>query len=62
MTSTHPAPVSGTAPVRPIPRLRWGIGALLGVGVLVDYFDRINLSVAAPQLRQEFGLTDGELG
>jgi sugar phosphate permease len=35
---------------------------LLGFGVLVNYFDRINLSVAAPQLKQEFGLTDGELG
>jgi hypothetical protein len=27
-----------------------------------QYFDRINLSVGAPQLQQEFGLTDGELG
>jgi ACS family D-galactonate transporter-like MFS transporter len=45
-----------------IPRLRWGIGLLLGAGVLVNYFDRINLSVAAPQLKQEFNLTDGELG
>ena len=47
---------------RRIPRLRWSIGVLLGVGVLIDYFDRINLSVAAPQLKLEFGLTDGELG
>ncbi len=45
-----------------IPKLRWGIGVLLGVGVLVNYFDRINLSVAAPQLKSEFGLTDTELG
>lgn len=45
-----------------IPRLRWGIGLLLGAGVLINYFDRINLSVAAPQLKLEFGLTDGELG
>jgi ACS family D-galactonate transporter-like MFS transporter len=45
-----------------IPRLRWGIGILLGAGVLINYFDRINLSVAAPQLKQEFGLTDGDLG
>jgi MFS transporter, ACS family, D-galactonate transporter len=51
-----------TASPRQIPRLRWGIGVLLGVGVLVNYFDRINLSVAAPQLKLEFGLTDGELG
>jgi len=44
-----------------IPRVRWGIGVLLGAGVLINYFDRINLSVGAPQLQQEFGLTDGEL-
>jgi sugar phosphate permease len=42
--------------------VRWGIGVLLGAGVLINYFDRINLSVGAPQLQQEFGLTDGELG
>jgi MFS transporter, ACS family, D-galactonate transporter len=45
-----------------IPRVRWGIGVLLGAGVLINYFDRINLSIGAPQLQQEFGLTDGELG
>ena len=51
-----------TASARRIPRLRWSIGVLLGVGVLINYFDRINLSVAAPQLKHEFGLTDGEFG
>jgi ACS family D-galactonate transporter-like MFS transporter len=45
-----------------IPRVRWGIGVLLGAGVLVNYFDRINLSVGGPQLQQEFGLTNSELG
>ena len=45
-----------------VPRVRWGVGVLLGAGVLINYFDRINLSVGAPQLQQEFGLTDGELG
>ena len=53
---------SGIVKTRHMPRLRWGIGLLLGAGVLVNYFDRINLSVAAPQLKLEFGLTDGELG
>lgn len=43
-------------------RRRWGIGVLLGVGVLVNYFDRINLSVAAPQLQSEFGFGDVEFG
>ena len=43
-------------------RRRWTIGALLGVGILINYFDRVNISVAAPQLQQEFGLTPGDLG
>ncbi|WP_440027373.1 MFS transporter [Chromobacterium amazonense] len=47
---------------RPIPARRWRIGWLLGIGILVNYFDRISLSVAAPQLQQEFGLSNGELG
>jgi sugar phosphate permease len=45
-----------------IPRRRWRIGALLGVGVLINYIDRINLSVAAPQLRHEFGLGPAQMG
>jgi ACS family D-galactonate transporter-like MFS transporter len=47
---------------QPIPRRRWWIGILLGSGVLVNYFDRINLSVAGPQLQQEFGLSAEQLG
>jgi len=43
-------------------RLRWRIGGLLGVGVLINYFDRISLSVAAPELQQTFGLTATDLG
>lgn len=45
-----------------IPRRRWGIGALLGAGVLVNYIDRIGLSVAAPQIKEMFALTPVELG
>jgi len=45
-----------------IPRRRWGIGVLLGAGVLVNYFDRINLSVSGPQLQHEFGLTTADMG
>lgn len=44
------------------PRRRWVIGGLLGVGVLINYLDRINLSVAAPQLKAEFHLSSGEVG
>jgi sugar phosphate permease len=45
-----------------IPRRRWGIGALLGAGVLINYIDRIGLSVAAPQIKDMFHLTPVELG
>jgi sugar phosphate permease len=45
-----------------IPRRRWGIGALLGAGVLINYIDRIGLSVAAPQIKDMFQLTPVELG
>ncbi|WP_085317248.1 MFS transporter [Derxia lacustris] len=51
-----------SAPARPAGGRRWRIGGLLGIGVLVNYFDRINLSVAAPQIQQEFGLDASDLG
>ena len=43
-------------------RRRWAIGVLLGVGILINYFDRVNVSVAAPQLQKEFGLSPAEVG
>jgi ACS family D-galactonate transporter-like MFS transporter len=45
-----------------VPGRRWMVGVLLGVGILINYFDRINLSVAAPQLQQEFNLSPEQLG
>lgn len=45
-----------------VPRHRWWIGVLLGSGILVNYFDRINLSIAAPQLQQEFALDAAQMG
>jgi MFS transporter, ACS family, D-galactonate transporter len=45
-----------------IPRLRWRIGALIGAGVLINYFDRVSLSVAAPQLQLTFGLSASDIG
>lgn len=45
-----------------IPRRRWTIGLLLGSGVLVNYFDRISLSVASPQLQTEFHLSAIQIG
>ena len=42
--------------------LRWGIALLLGVGILVNYFDRVNISVAGTGLRAAFGMSAGQLG
>jgi MFS family permease len=38
------------------------IAALLGVGVLVNYFDRVNLSVAHDSLQHQFGMSDIAFG
>jgi len=40
-----------------IPRQRWMIAVLLGFGVLVNYFDRVNLSVSQEALHHTFGIT-----
>jgi len=40
-----------------IPRRRWGIALLLGIGVLVNYFDRVNLSVSRDALESAFGIS-----
>jgi ACS family D-galactonate transporter-like MFS transporter len=41
----------------PIPRRRWRIAWLLGLGVLVNYFDRVNLSVSYEALYTTFGIS-----
>jgi MFS transporter, ACS family, D-galactonate transporter len=41
----------------PIPRRRWRIAWLLGLGVLVNYFDRVNLSVSHEALYTTFGIS-----
>lgn len=40
-----------------IPRRRWAIACLLGFGVLVNYFDRVNLSVSQQALHDTFGIS-----
>ena len=41
----------------PMPRRRWRIAWLLGFGVLVNYFDRVNLSVSYAALSTTFGIS-----
>ena len=40
-----------------MPSRRWGIALLLGFGVLVNYFDRVNLSVSQKALTDTFGIS-----
>jgi MFS transporter, ACS family, D-galactonate transporter len=39
-----------------VPRLRYSIALILGLGVLVNYFDRVNVSVAQSSLHHDFGI------
>jgi sugar phosphate permease len=54
MTSAQAHPAN---PLLKIPRRRWGIALLLGFGVLVNYFDRVNLSVSRDALQGAFGIS-----
>src|SRR5437667_6215138 len=45
-----------------VPRRRWGIAWLLGFGVLVNYFDRVNLSISQAALHSEFGISTVTFG
>jgi MFS family permease len=47
----------GTDDVAGVPHRRWVIACLLGFGVLVNYFDRVNLSVSQDALHTAFGIT-----
>jgi sugar phosphate permease len=45
-----------------VPGRRWLIGSLLGVGILINYIDRVGLSAATPELTAQLGLTATEIG
>jgi MFS family permease len=45
-----------------VPGRRWGIAWLLGIGILVNYFDRVNLSVSHNALIGAFGISDVAFG
>jgi ACS family D-galactonate transporter-like MFS transporter len=40
-----------------VPRRRWAIALLLSLGVLVNYLDRVNISVSGDALRDSFGIS-----
>jgi ACS family D-galactonate transporter-like MFS transporter len=45
-----------------VPRRRWRIAILLGLGVLINYFDRINLSVSRDALFTSFAISNVTFG
>ena len=45
-----------------MPRRRWGVAALLAFGLLISYFDRVNLSVSRDALHNAFGISDLTFG
>jgi len=47
---------------RRVGNVRWRIATLLGVGIIINYFDRVNLSVATTPLMKEFHFTNAEIG
>ncbi len=46
----------------PIPRRRWVIACVLGLGVLINYFDRVNISVSQDALHAAFGVNAVQFG
>src|SRR5207244_1388630 len=48
----HAAPA-----VRPRGKARWSIALLMGFGILINYVDRLSISVTQKPLTQDFGLT-----
>jgi len=51
-----------STPTDRLPRRRWRIAWLLGLGVLVNYFDRVNLSVSHAALYTTFGISNIAFG
>ena len=47
---------------RRVGNVRWGIAILLGLGVIINYFDRTNIAVAGVSLSKEFHLSNVQFG
>jgi MFS family permease len=52
----------GSKKNRPGARGRWQIAVLLSIGVLVNYFDRVNLTVSHDAITSQFGISDFTFG
>src|SRR5271154_900616 len=58
----HPSSETIPAQITPIPRRRWVIACVLGLGVLINYFDRVNISVSQDALHAAFGISAVQFG
>ncbi len=47
---------------RRIGNVRWGVAGLLGTGIVINYLDRVNISVATKPFEHEFHLSSIEMG
>ncbi|WP_050615197.1 MFS transporter [Bacillus testis] len=48
--------------MRPRQNTRWAISSLLSTMIILNYFDRVAVAVAAPELQQSFALSAFEIG
>lgn len=55
------SPIKAAVPPK-IGRARWGIAGVLGVGMFVNYIDRVNLSIAAPEIMRDFDISASQMG
>jgi D-galactonate transporter len=63
MDTMRQSTTTGTsAAKRPAGRLRYGILALLFVGIAINYLDRATISVAMPFVSEELGISDAMAG
>ena len=51
-----------SSPATTVPRRRWRIAVLLGIGVLIDFFDRVNISVSHNALIHSFHISELTFG
>jgi MFS family permease len=58
--NTHHEP--SVKAVRPRGKARWSVALLMGFGILINYVDRLSISVTQGPLTKEFGLTAIEFG
>src|SRR4029078_2473966 len=60
--SENESPVSLKTSSEPLSRIRWLMISFALVATIINYLDRQTLSVVAPPLREEFGMSNEDYG